>query len=729
MSIITGKRAHFTFGQLEQKSFVIFMHNTQRVQVAMADNNATAGSRNVDQRIADMPRYGWLPAPMQRSYAVSNPSPDCLKYRQVYRNTSCDHRYSNNTNQKYRKVQKPCVKFRFEYGCSFGNKCRYSHDLRPFYSDYYEYHFWDELIWSEVNPMPRQDFQNCLHRQISHFVKSPPRPTLSPEHQFFSTSNMPKREHIFNFSRHYQLLSDDARVVHGHNFLCEEAILMENNMKQSKIHKCHELNASKATRGLECSDDYSHPDIKALATEGDVADKRIHTHENQWHNNMQHSRKYAASDERPNAANGNSADCYFNLKRHLSNQVDGSGGLSPVQCAKQLCQGQEQRYDSEYANMCAVQQMQISTLPYTWYLVKEQFYSNLSRQVEEFVQYVDTTLATIKRHKQQAVDFLQGMVRTLWPDAVIDVYGSSYTGLALPVSDIDCVLVSRSLEEMQPLAVLEVLAAEVERRLWMKKVELLRSAKIPVLKMTYSLDSTEQEVLLDLTCGHSAGHTGIEARDYIYSLKKEMPALRPLVMVLKEHLVCKQLNAAYTGGISSYVLVVLVARFLQACGGTHETSFVSNGKLRDINSRRSYSESACGINFSEEDAHVSNFRDAVLVAQPRWCYTFSRGGHLTWQTDLGSLLMLFLETYIMFDYRRFGISIKNEGSYFVLPPDKIVLTHCSVVIPFVADPMKPGRNICNCFRMHEVIQSWLELYRNLAARVPIATCIGNDSTT
>jgi hypothetical protein len=45
-----------------------------------------------------------------------------------------------------------------------------------------------------------------------------------------------------------------------------------------------------------------------------------------------------------------------------------------------------------------------------------------------------------------------------------------------------------------------------------------------------------------------------------------------------------------------------------------------------------------------------------------WCYTFSRGDCITWRTGIGNLLLLFLETYIAFDYRRYGISI-NKGGY------------------------------------------------------------------
>ena len=143
----------------------------------------------------------------------------------------------------------------------------------------------------------------------------------------------------------------------------------------------------------------------------------------------------------------------------------------------------------------------------------------------------------MERHKQQAMNLLQELVCSLWPDALIDVYGSSYTRLALPASDIDCVLLSSSLAGERPLAILETLASEVERQPWSKQLKLLKGAKIPVLKMTSSPDPTQPDVQLDLTCGHSVGHTGLSARDLICSFQAEMPALRPLVLVLKSHLV------------------------------------------------------------------------------------------------------------------------------------------------------------------------------------------------
>lgn len=50
-----------------------------------------------------------------------------------------------------------------------------------------------------------------------------------------------------------------------------------------------------------------------------------------------------------------------------------------------------------------------------------------------------------------------------------------------------------------------------------------------------------------------------------------------------------------------------------------------------------------------------------LVPKNPWVYTFSRGDNVTWRTGIGQMLLLFLETYITFDYQNFGISIEHDG--------------------------------------------------------------------
>ena len=85
----------------------------------------------------------------------------------------------------------------------------------------------------------------------------------------------------------------------------------------------------------------------------------------------------------------------------------------------------------------------------------------------------------------------------------------------------------------------------------------------------------------------------------------------------------------------------------------------SNRNVRGGNRRRSYSENVSAPDLPEELAFITGLSDPVV--HPKWCFTFSRAGRVTWRTGISSLLLLFLETYTTFDYRRFGISIDNQG--------------------------------------------------------------------
>lgn len=174
----------------------------------------------------------------------------------------------------------------------------------------------------------------------------------------------------------------------------------------------------------------------------------------------------------------------------------------------------------------------VTTVPLTCYLEP----SNLSVHAEALLACLDAGLAAIEPVQLEAVTALRTTVSSRWPDTLVDVYGSNYTRLALPMSDIDCVLMSKSLSGESPFKVLKELEELVQAQPWAQRVDFLGSAKIPVLKITFLSATSNVEVLLDLTCGHSLGHSGLSARDLIYSCQAEMPALRPLVMILKCHL-------------------------------------------------------------------------------------------------------------------------------------------------------------------------------------------------
>lgn len=69
-------------------------------------------------------------------------------------------------------------------------------------------------------------------------------------------------------------------------------------------------------------------------------------------------------------------------------------------------------------------------------------------------------------------------------------------------------------------------------------------------------------VSLDISFG-GHGHQGLAASQLNMSLMREYPSLRLIVLVLKQFLTTRGLGEVFTGGMSSYAILLLTTRFLQ----------------------------------------------------------------------------------------------------------------------------------------------------------------------
>jgi DNA polymerase sigma len=81
-------------------------------------------------------------------------------------------------------------------------------------------------------------------------------------------------------------------------------------------------------------------------------------------------------------------------------------------------------------------------------------------------------------------------------------------------------------------------------------------AKVPIVKlvvMPYGLK-------FDISIGKS---NGLEAVSLIREHLQKWPPLRPLVTILKLYLLQRNMNEVFTGGLSSYALIISVVGFLQ----------------------------------------------------------------------------------------------------------------------------------------------------------------------
>ncbi|KJE94077.1 hypothetical protein, variant [Capsaspora owczarzaki ATCC 30864] len=194
--------------------------------------------------------------------------------------------------------------------------------------------------------------------------------------------------------------------------------------------------------------------------------------------------------------------------------------------------------------------------------------TELHDDILRFYQYVSKTAQSNAPNVQTAIHHVQGVVLSIWPNSYVVLYGSYSYGLSLPHSDIDLVVVRPPMAPNSG-APAQSAVAELAARLtafpWCSGVRAIETSRIPVVKFVATIGGLRIPVDVSFhdTSRGPLSHSGILARDFVRSQISAYPMLAPLVMVLKQYLHSKGLNEAYSGGLTSYGIVLLVTFLLQ----------------------------------------------------------------------------------------------------------------------------------------------------------------------
>ncbi|XP_033222113.1 non-canonical poly(A) RNA polymerase protein Trf4-1-like [Belonocnema kinseyi] len=189
----------------------------------------------------------------------------------------------------------------------------------------------------------------------------------------------------------------------------------------------------------------------------------------------------------------------------------------------------------------------------------------LHEEIEDFFAYM---CPSTEEHtlRLRVVKRIEQIINELWPDSKVEVFGSFRTGLYLPTSDIDLVVIGiwsnlplRTLER----ALLDQNIAEPS------SIKVLDKASVPIVKLT----DKETEIKVDISFNMN---NGVKSAELIKSFKRRFPVLEKLVMVLKQFLLQRDLNEVFTGGISSYSLILMTISFLQLHPRQHAHSLNAN---------------------------------------------------------------------------------------------------------------------------------------------------------
>nr|XP_040045096.1 LOW QUALITY PROTEIN: terminal nucleotidyltransferase 4A [Gasterosteus aculeatus aculeatus] len=230
--------------------------------------------------------------------------------------------------------------------------------------------------------------------------------------------------------------------------------------------------------------------------------------------------------------------------------------------------------------------------------------------------------------RKEVVNRIETIIKELWPTADVQIFGSFSTGLYLPTSDIDLVVFGKW--ERPPLQELEQ-ALRKHNVAEPFSIKVLDKATVPIIKLT----EQETEGKVDISFN---SETGVKAAALIKDYVKMYPVLPYLIFVLKQFLLQRDLNEVFTGGISSYSLILMVISFLQ---------------LHPRIDARNPSE------------------------------------------NLGVLLIEFFELYGRhFNYLKTGIRIKSGGAY--IPKEEIMKAMTNGYRPStlcIEDPLLPGNDV------------------------------------
>ncbi|XP_066539579.1 terminal nucleotidyltransferase 4A-like isoform X2 [Hoplias malabaricus] len=155
--------------------------------------------------------------------------------------------------------------------------------------------------------------------------------------------------------------------------------------------------------------------------------------------------------------------------------------------------------------------------------------------------------------RRDVVNRIETVIKSLWPTANVQIFGSFSYGLYLPTSDIDLVVFGKW--ERPPLQQLDQ-ALRKQNIAEPRFIKILDKATVPIIKLT----DRETDVKVDISFNVE---TGVKAARFIKEHLKKYSVLPYLIFVLKQFLLQRDLNEAFTGGLSSYCLILMAISFLQ----------------------------------------------------------------------------------------------------------------------------------------------------------------------
>ncbi|CAX44767.1 topoisomerase 1-related protein TRF4, putative [Candida dubliniensis CD36] len=178
----------------------------------------------------------------------------------------------------------------------------------------------------------------------------------------------------------------------------------------------------------------------------------------------------------------------------------------------------------------------------------------LTLEMKDFVNYISPSSEEIVT-RNNVISTLKTEIGMFWPGTETHVFGSCATDLYLPGSDIDMVVVSET-GDYENRSRLYQLSTFLRTKKLAKNVEVIASAKVPIIKFVDPISELHIDVSFERT-------NGLDAAKRIRRWLISTPGLRELVLVIKQFLRSRRLNNVHVGGLGGYATIIMCYHFLR----------------------------------------------------------------------------------------------------------------------------------------------------------------------
>ncbi|TGZ85433.1 hypothetical protein EX30DRAFT_326516 [Ascodesmis nigricans] len=155
------------------------------------------------------------------------------------------------------------------------------------------------------------------------------------------------------------------------------------------------------------------------------------------------------------------------------------------------------------------------------------------------------------------------VIRNLWPDCDVRVFGSFAADLYLPNSDMDLVVVSESfgrhsLPRYSGSKTLWTAASSLKQAGYVQygSIKVIAKARVPIIKFV----DAETGLNVDISFENDSG---LIANKTFQDWRIKYPAMPVIVTIIKHFIAMRGLNEVYIGGIGSFSITCMVVSLLQ----------------------------------------------------------------------------------------------------------------------------------------------------------------------